>query len=115
MPERKPIIAGNWKMHHDHFTAIQYTQKLSYVLDKKDYDTVDVVLCPPFTDLRSVQTTLESGPHPDRARRAELLLGEGRRVHRRGQPADARQAQRQVRDRRATRSAASCSARPTTT
>ena len=34
MPERKPIIAGNWKMHHDHFTAIQYTQKLSYALDK---------------------------------------------------------------------------------
>ena len=60
MADRKPIIAGNWKMHHDHFTAIQYTQKLSYLLDKKDYDRVDVVLCPPFTDLRSVQTTLES-------------------------------------------------------
>jgi triosephosphate isomerase len=64
MTERKPIIAGNWKMHHDHFTAIQYTQKLSYVLDKKDYDRVDVVLCPPFTDLRSVQTTLESDRIP---------------------------------------------------
>jgi triosephosphate isomerase len=51
-------------MHHDHFTAIQYTQKLSYVLDKKDYDRVDVVLCPPFTDLRSVQTTLESDRIP---------------------------------------------------
>ena len=60
MTERKPIIAANWKMHHDHFTAIQYTQKLSYLLDKKDYDACDVVLCPPFTDLRSVQTTLES-------------------------------------------------------
>jgi triosephosphate isomerase len=64
MPERKPIIAGNWKMHHDHFTAIQYTQKLSYALDKKDYDLVDVVLCPPFTDLRSVQTTLEADRIP---------------------------------------------------
>jgi triosephosphate isomerase (TIM) len=64
MTDRKPIIAGNWKMHHDHFTAIQYTQKLSYVLDKKDYDRVDVVLCPPFTDLRSVQTTLESDRIP---------------------------------------------------
>ncbi len=62
--ERKPIIAGNWKMHHDHFTAIQCTQKLSYVLDKKDYDRVDVVLCPPFTDIRSVQTTLESDRIP---------------------------------------------------
>jgi triosephosphate isomerase len=64
MPDRKPIIAGNWKMHHDHFTAIQYTQKLSYALDKKDYDRVDVVLCPPFTDLRSVQTTLEADRIP---------------------------------------------------
>jgi triosephosphate isomerase len=64
MADRKPIIAGNWKMHHDHFTAIQYTQKLSYLLDKKDYDRVEVVVCPPFTDLRSVQTTLESDRIP---------------------------------------------------
>ena len=60
MTTRKPIIAANWKMHHDHFNAIQYTQKLSYLLDQADYAAVDVVLCPPFTDLRSVQTTLES-------------------------------------------------------
>ena len=64
MPDRKPIIAGNWKMHHDHFTAIQYAQKLSYMLDDRDYKRVDVVLCPPFTDLRSVQTTLESDRIP---------------------------------------------------
>ena len=62
--KRKPIIAGNWKMHHDHFVAIQTTQKLSYLLDDDDYERVDVVLCPPFTDLRSVQTTLESDRIP---------------------------------------------------
>ncbi len=61
---RKPLIAGNWKMHHDHFTAIQYTQKLSYLLTEDDYELVDVVLCPPFTDIRSVQTTLESDEIP---------------------------------------------------
>jgi len=64
MPDRKPIIAGNWKMFHDHFTAIQCTQKLSYLLDKADYEKVDVVLCPPFTDLRSMQTTLEADRIP---------------------------------------------------
>lgn len=64
MPDRRPLIAGNWKMHHDHFAAIQLTQKLSYLLDRDDYDAVDVVLCPPFTDLRSVQTTLESDRIP---------------------------------------------------
>jgi triosephosphate isomerase len=64
MPDRKPIIAGNWKMHHDHFTAIQVTQKLSYALNDQDYARCEVVLCPPFTDLRSVQTTLESDRIP---------------------------------------------------
>jgi triosephosphate isomerase len=61
---RKPLIAANWKMHHDHFVAIQFTQKLSYLLDEDDYALADVVLCPPFTDLRSVQTTLESDRIP---------------------------------------------------
>ena len=61
---RMPIIAANWKMHHDHFTAIQFTQKLSYLLDRKDSDGVEVVLCPPFTDLRSVQTTIDSDRIP---------------------------------------------------
>ena len=64
MSDRVPIIAANWKMHHDHFVAIQFTQKLSYLLDKKDTDGVEVVLCPPFTDLRSVQTTIDSDRIP---------------------------------------------------
>jgi triosephosphate isomerase len=64
MSDRRPIIAANWKMHHDHFVAIQFTQKLSYLLDKKDTDAVDVVLCPPFTDLRSVQTTIDADHIP---------------------------------------------------
>ena len=29
MPQRKPLISGNWKMHHNHFEAIQTVQKLS--------------------------------------------------------------------------------------
>jgi triosephosphate isomerase len=62
--ERRPVIAGNWKMHHDHFSAIQTVQKLSYELGPKDYDVVDVVVCPPFTDLRSVQTVLEGDGIP---------------------------------------------------
>jgi triosephosphate isomerase len=64
MTDRRPIIAGNWKMHHDHYQAIQVTQKLSYQLDKTDYERVDVVLCPPFTDLRSLQTVLDADSIP---------------------------------------------------
>jgi triosephosphate isomerase len=58
--DRKPIIAGNWKMHHDHLVAIQVVQKLSYRLDKPDYEANDVVVCPPFTDLRTLQTLIDA-------------------------------------------------------
>ena len=57
---RKDLIAGNWKMNATHLEAIQMVQKLSYRLDPGDYDRVDVVVCPPFTALRSVQTVIES-------------------------------------------------------
>jgi triosephosphate isomerase len=66
--ERKPIIAGNWKMHHDHLVAIQVVQKLSYRLDPADYEACDVVVCPPFTDVRTLQTLIE-------ADRLKLQLG----------------------------------------
>ncbi len=61
---RKPLISGNWKMNHNHFEAIQTVQKLSYQLGGEDYDAVDVSIHPPFTDLRSVQTVLESDDIP---------------------------------------------------
>lgn len=57
---RKPIISGNWKMHKNHFEAIQAVQKLHYRLDGDDHDSVIVTVHPPFTDLRSIQTIIES-------------------------------------------------------
>lgn len=57
---RKPIISGNWKMHHNHFEAIQCVQKLHYRLDGDDHDNVEVSVHPPFTDIRSIQTVIES-------------------------------------------------------
>jgi triosephosphate isomerase len=57
---RKNLIAGNWKMNATHLEAIQMVQKLSYRLDSADYDRVEVVVCPPFTALRSVQTVIEA-------------------------------------------------------
>ena len=62
--DRKPMMAGNWKMHHTHLEAIQVVQKLSYRLQGEDYDQVEVVVCPAFTALRSVQTTLDSDRIP---------------------------------------------------
>src|SRR4029077_16258520 len=68
MSKRTPLISGNWKMHQNHFEAIQCVQKLSYLLTKDDYATVDVSVHPPFTDIRSVQTVLD-------ADRIPILLG----------------------------------------
>ena len=56
---RKPLIAGNWKKNLNHLEAIAVTQKLSYSLEEKDYDAVDVTILPPFTDIRSVQTLVD--------------------------------------------------------
>mgnify|MGYP002738698683 CR=1 FL=1 len=57
---RKPLISANWKMNLNHFEAIQQVQKLSYLVTDDDLEHVDVSIHPPFTDLRSVQTVLES-------------------------------------------------------
>jgi triosephosphate isomerase len=53
---RKPLMAGNWKMHNTHFEGLALVQKLAFTLTAADYDAADVVVLPPFTALRSVQT-----------------------------------------------------------
>lgn len=57
---RKPLISANWKMNLNHFEAIQQVQKLSYLVTDDDLEHVEVSIHPPFTDIRSVQTVLES-------------------------------------------------------
>ncbi len=76
---RKPLIAGNWKMHNNHFEAIALTQKLGFALVDKDFTATDIAVLPPFTALRSVQTLIDGdrlklrfgaqdvSPHPDGA------------------------------------------------
>jgi len=61
---RRPIMAANWKMHKTHLEAIQTVQKLSYLLDRDEAERVEVVICPPFTALRSVQVLIESDRLP---------------------------------------------------
>jgi triosephosphate isomerase len=52
-------MAGNWKMHENHFEAIALVQKLAFTLTGKDFDSVEVAVLPPFTALRSVQTLID--------------------------------------------------------
>ena len=61
MTKRVPLMAGNWKMNLDHLQATHLVQKLDWSLKdaKHDYAAVEVAVCPPFTDLRTVQTLVE--------------------------------------------------------
>ena len=58
-PERKPLIAGNWKMNLNHLEAIAVTQKLAFLLNERDYEVSDIAVLPPFVDIRSVQTLID--------------------------------------------------------
>ena len=56
-PNRKPIIAGNWKMYKTAAEALALVNALkAELLAVKD---VEVVICPPFTALYAVSTILQ--------------------------------------------------------
>lgn len=53
--DRRPLVAGNWKMNLDHVEAIHLVQALALHLRGLDHSKVDISIHPPFTDLRSVE------------------------------------------------------------
>ena len=59
MSARRPLVSGNWKMHHDHIEALHTVRDLGLRLKPEDVARVDVSVHPPFTDLRTVQTLVE--------------------------------------------------------
>ena len=62
--DRRPLVSGNWKMHHDHIEAIRTVEALGLRMREGRVEDVDVSVHPPFTDLRSVQTVLEDRAIP---------------------------------------------------
>jgi triosephosphate isomerase len=60
--KRLPLIAGNWKMNLDHQQSIALVQKLAWSLKDAahNYNDAEVVVFPPFTDIRSVQTLIDA-------------------------------------------------------
>ena len=66
--KRVPLMAGNWKMNLNHQEALVLVQKLAAALaDKKhDYAKAEVVVVPPFTDIRTVQTCVDGDKLPIR-------------------------------------------------
>jgi triosephosphate isomerase (TIM) len=61
---RKPVIAANWKMHKSYHEAMLFVEELRNRLEDEDYERVDVVVCPPFTSIRTVQTTIDGDGIP---------------------------------------------------
>lgn len=63
---RTPLMAGNWKMNLNHQEAVVLVQKLAWTLSDKRHDhaKAEVVVVPPFTDLRSVQTLVDGDRLP---------------------------------------------------
>ena len=63
-----PLMAGNWKSNLNHQEAVVLVQKLAWTLDDKkhDYSRVEVVVVPPYTDIRSVQTLVDGDRLPIR-------------------------------------------------
>ncbi|GAA0723257.1 triose-phosphate isomerase [Dactylosporangium roseum] len=65
---RRPLMAGNWKMNLNHLEAIALVQKLAFSLTEQQLNDVEVVVLPPFVDIRSVQTLVDGD---------KLLIGYG--------------------------------------
>ena len=62
MSNRTPLMAGNWKMNLDHLEANHLVQGLAMELKDHDHDYAkcEVLVIPPFTDIRTVQTVVEA-------------------------------------------------------
>lgn len=58
MKTRRPIIAGNWKMHMTTGAAVQLVSELRSLLT--DQTAAEVVVCPPYTALHAVRDSLSS-------------------------------------------------------
>jgi triosephosphate isomerase len=56
---RRPLMAGNWKMNLNHLEANLLVQKLAASLNEQQLTDVEVVVLPPYTDLRTVQTLVD--------------------------------------------------------
>jgi triosephosphate isomerase len=59
MNGRRPIVAGNWKMNKSIGPAIDLAAEVKRRLS--GFDAADVVLCPPFTALKSVGDLIRFG------------------------------------------------------
>ena len=56
---RKPLMAGNWKMNNTYGEAVVLAQEISNNYNKSWTGKVDVLVCPPYIDLKPAKTVFE--------------------------------------------------------
>jgi triosephosphate isomerase len=62
MTKKVPLIAGNWKMNQNHLEAMHLIEEIDWELKDVEYDfsTGEVLIIPPFTDIRSAQMLFDA-------------------------------------------------------
>ncbi len=61
MSARRPLIAGNWKMHKTGAEAREYITHLAELIGRESHHA-DVAVCPPFTALEATALAAEGTP-----------------------------------------------------
>ena len=57
--KRRPLMAGNWKMNNTVGEAVVLTQEISNRYEKEWVEEVDIVICPPYVDLKPAKTVFD--------------------------------------------------------
>ena len=56
----RPLVVGNWKMNLDFVESVHLGQQIGVMLKHRPAEHTDIVLAPPFVDLRSVTSIVTS-------------------------------------------------------
>ena len=56
---RKPLMVGNWKMNNTIAEAVVLAQDISNQYEKDWDEWCDIVVCPPYVDLKPVKTVFD--------------------------------------------------------
>ncbi len=56
----RPLVIGNWKMNLDFVESVHLGQQIGVLLKNKPAEHTDVVVVPPFVDIRSVSSIVTS-------------------------------------------------------
>jgi triosephosphate isomerase (TIM) len=59
---RRPLLAGNWKMHKDRAETRAYADALRNALPQPKASAPEIVIAPPFTALETLATALAGSP-----------------------------------------------------